>query len=144
MNPTQQPEQPVFQQTPVKSGKGKKVAAIILAIIAVAAIVGGAVWWFFQSQADAELQKETASVSITGDAYDPGAITVKSGEDVTWTNNSSSAHELAADAESLPDFGGGEALNAGDTYTYTFSEKGTYHYYNPTDPAKYTGTVIVE
>lgn len=144
MYPTQQPEQPAMQPVSPKTGKGKKLALMIAAIVAVVAVAGGVIWWYFQSQAEAALEQDTPSVEITAAGYTPNTITVKSGQDVTWTNADTTARDLVADGESLPDFGGGEALNAGDTYTYTFDQAGTYHYYDPTDPTKYTGTVVVE
>lgn len=144
MYPTQQPEQPVTQPVQPKSGKGKKIALIIAGILAVAAVAAGVIWWYFQNQAEVALQQDTPSVEITAEGYSPSTITIKSGEEITWTNADTTARDLVADSETLPDFGGAEALNAGDTYTYTFDQDGTYHYYDPADPTKFTGTVIVE
>lgn len=144
MYPTQ-PEQPASQPIPVKSGKGKrKLLYIIIATLVTAAVAGGLAWWYFQSQADAALEQDSAAVEITSESYNPGTITVKAGQEVTWTNADDEPRELAADAETLPDFGGGEALQRGDTYSYMFDQAGTYHYYDPVDPVKYSGTIIVE
>lgn len=145
MYPTQQPEQPVTQPAPVKGGKGKKkLIYIVIAVLATLLVAGGLTWWYLQNQTDTALQQDTPSVEIAADAYSPSTITVKAGEEVTWTNADDEARELAADSESLPDFGGDEALQPGDTYTYVFDQAGTYHYYDPSDPAKFTGTVVVE
>lgn len=147
MYPTQpmQPQQTTPNEPiPITGSKGRKIVAIciILAIIAMAA--GALAWWLNQNQTDASLQQDAPSVSITADGYNPSTIKVKVGEEVTWTNSDSSPHELAADAETVPGFGSTEALNTGDTYSYTFEDAGTYRYYDPASPAKLNGTVVVE
>jgi plastocyanin len=146
--PTQlQPQQPSImppEPPSLKSSKGKRLLAIciILAIISMAA--GALAWWLNQNQTDASLQQDVPSVSITAEGYTPSTIKVKVGEEVTWTNTDSSPHELAADTETVPGFGSTEALNTGDTYSYTFEDAGTYRYYDPAAPAKLNGTVVVE
>lgn len=142
VQPTQQPAAP--QPTQAKGGKGKKITLIAVLVLAVAAVAGGIIWWLNQNQSDASLQQDAPSVSITADGYSPSTIKVKVGEEVTWTNTDSTQHEITADAEAVPGFGSTEALNTGDTYSYTFEDAGTYNYYDPAAPAKLNGTVIVE
>lgn len=142
----QQPEQSATQTpAPTQGGKGKKkLVYSVIALVAAVLVASGLTWWYFQSQAQTALEQDTPTVEITADNYSPNTITVKAGEEVTWTNADDEARVLAADAESLPDFGGDEALQRGDTYTYMFDQAGIYHYYDPADPSKYNGTVVVE
>ena len=76
-------------------------------------------------------------VSISGFAFKPQEITIKVGETVTWTNEDSVLHTVSGEGWDSGDMG------RGDTYSWTFTAKGTYSYdcrYHP----YMTGKVIVE
>jgi len=81
----------------------------------------------------------TDKVSIADFAYTPASITVKKGTSVTWTNEDTSQHTVTIDDGTGPH---SQPLNKGDTYTYTFSDAGTYKYHC-TFHSNMTGTVIV-
>ncbi|HKW05882.1 MAG TPA: cupredoxin domain-containing protein [Nitrososphaerales archaeon] len=72
--------------------------------------------------------------------YSPSSITVKIGVNntVTWTNNDQASHTVTD--KGVFDSG---VLSPGQTFTYTFTTPGTYHYYCTIHPWM-TGTVIVE
>jgi plastocyanin len=74
----------------------------------------------------------------------PKSVTVKKGQEVTWTNTDGTPHHLTADQTILSGFDTSEPLDQGDTYTYIFDKAGTYHYYDAADPAHLTGTVTVQ
>src|SRR5262249_36547034 len=79
----------------------------------------------------------TPAVSITGDTgygsnntftFDPASITVKVGTAVTWTNQSGVPHTVTSDAGAPTAFTSG-TLGGSDTYSFTFTKAGTYHYH---------------
>ncbi|MEX2556104.1 MAG: copper-containing nitrite reductase [Actinomycetota bacterium] len=71
-------------------------------------------------------------------AYDPAVIRVKAGTTVTWTNGDEVAHTVTADDGSF-DSG---FLNAGQSWSHTFTEPGTYAYHCIPHPWM-KGTVFV-
>ncbi len=68
-----------------------------------------------------------ASVTTTSPGFSPPTITVMIGMNstVTWVNLDSGVHTVTANDKS---FDSGN-LNQGDTFTFTFTQPGTYHYY---------------
>ena len=63
--------------------------------------------------------------------FNPAALTVKAGTTVTWVNEDSYIHTVTSgtspsDRSGLFDSGN---LNGGDTFSFTFSEAGTYDYF---------------
>jgi plastocyanin len=99
----------------------------------------------------------------TNHVFDPTTITIKTGDSVTWTNESEEQHTVTADEAELPDgaayFSSGDAANekaANDDlakelilpdgeFTFTFDTPGRYAYYcilHLSDGMK--GTVVVE
>ncbi len=100
---------------------------------------------------------DAVQVEITEGAFDPAnadqafspkEITVKAGTTVVWTNSDAIAHTVTSGTSDgtsgTPDglFDSG-FLNNGDTFSFTFTEPGTYTYYCIPHPWM-TGTVIVE
>ncbi len=78
-------------------------------------------------------------VKISGFAFDPGTITVKSGTEVKWTNMDSAPHNVKSDTGSELD---SPSLGNGESYSHVFSTEGTYTYHCGFH-ASMTGTVIV-
>jgi plastocyanin len=72
-------------------------------------------------------------------AYNPQTLTVKAGDQVTWTNTGSLAHTVTADDGS---FDSGN-LNPGDTWSFTFSKPGTYAYHCAPHPWM-KATIVVQ
>ncbi len=80
------------------------------------------------------------SIDITAAAFSPATVTVKKGTTITWTNKDTTDHAIAeADSLSGPH---SPQLKPNDSYTYTYSTPGTYHYQCAINPAL-TGTVTV-
>lgn len=77
------------------------------------------------SSAPSNLVVPANSVIIQGNAFTPDTLTVKVGTTVTWTNNDSYAHTVTANDKT---FDSGN-LDAGKSFTYTFTKVGTYAYY---------------
>ncbi|MFI9363291.1 cupredoxin family copper-binding protein [Kitasatospora sp. NPDC053057] len=81
------------------------------------------------------------AVTIKNFAYSPPTLTVKAGTKVTWTNTDPDAHTVTSKQGS----GGplqSAALATNDTYSYTFTQPGTYPYYCTIHPFM-TATVEV-
>ena len=79
-------------------------------------------------------------VAIQGFAFAPAALTVPVGTTVTWTNRDSDAHTVTSDGSGGPL--NSKALATGDTFSFTFTKAGTYHYLCTIHPFM-TATVTV-
>ncbi len=66
-----------------------------------------------------------ASVDISSFTFAPQTLTVTVGTTVTWTNNDSAPHTVT----SKNDVFDSPTLSRGDTFSYTFDQKGTFDYY---------------
>ena len=83
-----------------------------------------------------------SAANTTSTYYSPPTITVVIGKNntVTWVNNDIAPHTVTADNSG--GFNSGN-INPGQTWTYTFTTPGTYHYHCNYHPWM-TGTVIVK
>lgn len=79
-----------------------------------------------------------AGVQIVYRAYQPAQLTVVAGQTVTWRNSGLGPHTVTSDAGQF-DSG---ALQAGGTFSYTFSAPGTYAYSCTIHPTMH-GRVVV-
>ena len=68
-----------------------------------------------------------SAIIIKNFAFDPPALTVKTGTSVTWTNQDPAPHAIVSDTGSPAPFSSG-SLPAGASYTFTFTQAGTYPY----------------
>lgn len=82
---------------------------------------------------------EQANVSISQMRFTSPTVTIKAGGTVTWTNSEGMPHTVTADNGSF----GSSQLGAGDTYSHTFSEPGTYNYYCALHPSMRATVVVV-
>jgi amicyanin len=78
------------------------------------------------------------AVSINNFKFDPATITVPVGTTVTWTNQDEEPHTVAAKDGSFHSAG----LDTHATYSFTFTNPGTYDYICSIHPFM-TGTVVV-
>ena len=122
-----------------------RLAARIAAPIAVLITLAAAV---------APVLAASAAVSIVGQAYEPGTITISPGDTVIWTVTESidQPHSVTSGTPEAPteifDSGigeGGESvLEAnGQTFQHTFAEPGEFPYYCTIHPTTMTGMVVV-
>jgi len=81
------------------------------------------------------------TVVINNFAFSPQQITVRTGTTVTWINQDSVTHQPVADSAALIGMGSAP-LNTGDSYSYTFTQTGTWNYHCNIHP-EMTGTVVV-
>jgi plastocyanin len=80
-----------------------------------------------------------AAVTIESFAFSPKTITVAIGTTITWTNQDTTAHTVTS-RNGVFDSG---KMSQGDTFSYTFNEKGDFEYYCTFHPDM-TGSVIVQ
>ncbi len=95
-----------------------------------------------------ETQTETLEklVTYTDSGYDPASLTVKSGTNVTFKNESSGPMWTASDPHpthtDLSGFDSKKGTPSGESYTFKFDKAGTYTYHNHLNPGK-QGKIIV-
>ena len=68
---------------------------------------------------------QTQSVSISNFAFNPGSITIPVGATIIWTNNDSVPHTVSSDTNIFTS----GTLNPGQTFRFTFNNKGTFSYH---------------
>lgn len=63
--------------------------------------------------------------------YSPSSVTIKSGGTVTWTNNDSSVHTVTSGTiqSGVDGIFNSDIIMPGKSYTYTFTEGGSYEYF---------------
>ncbi len=134
----------------MNSKKRKTIAIVIVGVIIVAALGVAAAMMLTgnRNTGGTEETSQTASLPLVDVALGstgptPASVTIKKGQQVTFTNQDTAPHQLTAEQTLLPGYDSGQVLNTGDSYTFTFETIGTFHYYDPQN-AKFTGTVIVE
>jgi len=94
-----------------------------------------------QTKIEQEIQTpRTYDIEIRGYSFNPSTIKIKVGDTIVWKNADSVSHTVTSDS-------GGELssqyLSKGDTYTHTFTQKGTFPYHCIPHPYM-KGTIIVE
>ena len=89
--------------------------------------------------------KPEVQVSISQQGFSPKSVQVKLGDMVTWINNGTSEHEIAADPfptkTSLPGLDSGQ-MSIGQSYQFKFTTPGTYTYHDQLNPLL-SGVVVV-
>ncbi len=78
-------------------------------------------------------------MTITNAGFQPGTMTVKVGEIVTWSNTDTAAHTVTSDTAGLFDSG---PIAQGATFKFTFSQAGTFTYHSTSDSG-WAGTITV-
>jgi len=104
-------------------------------LLLVAALAAAA--WIAAGAARAE---DTAAVKIDNFTFEPQVLTVKAGTRVTWTNVDDIPHTVAS---KTPKLFKSKALDTDDSFSFTFSEPGTFDYFCSLHPHM-TATVRVE
>jgi plastocyanin len=66
------------------------------------------------------------SITISGYAYSPSAITITAGDTVTWTNKDEAPHDVTT--TSAPVAIHGATMSTGQSWSYRFTTPGTYSY----------------
>jgi plastocyanin len=79
-------------------------------------------------------------VDISGFAFQPGTVTIKVGDTVTWTNSDTTAHTATSTDD--PALFDGE-MAPGESFSFTFTEAGSFDYFCEIHPTM-EGTVVVQ
>jgi plastocyanin len=84
-------------------------------------------------------------VYMRGDAFTPAHIQVVLGTTVTWTNRDIVPHNVSLSPVVISSSENWESklLYPGQSFSYTFTSRGTFPYYCQEHPFEMTGTVIV-
>lgn len=69
------------------------------------------------------------AVSVIGSTFEPQALQAPLGTAVTWTNRDAIAHTTTSGVPGAPDGNWDGQLFGGGTFTYSFTQPGTYAYY---------------
>ena len=85
------------------------------------------------------VRAEDATISIDNFTFAPERLTLQAGTTVTWRNQDDIPHTVASTARLFKS----SALDTDDTYSFTFTEPGTYEYFCSLHP-RMTGTIVVE
>lgn len=88
-----------------------------------------------------------ASISITDTGFSPATLTVPANTTVTFTNNGQGSHRPASDPHpvhtGLVGFDAGRALSTGETYSFTFTQPGTWGFHDHPNPLR-RGSIVVQ
>jgi plastocyanin len=86
-------------------------------------------------------------VKYTDSGWDPSTLTIKSGETVTFENDSSDDAWPASNVHPThllyPGFDAKKPLLHGDSYSFTFTKVGSWGYHNHLEP-DVQGTIVVK
>lgn len=124
----------------------------VIGVIALIVVVG-IIWFAGRKQASnpspavKSSQQSAASIEYTDSGFSPQSVTIKIGETVKFTNNSSGEMWVASAPHpthtDYPEFDAKKAYNRGESYFFTFEKKGTWKFHNHADPTKF-GSVTVQ
>lgn len=121
----------------------KKVVILVLACVFIAGGLAGAVSCGTSaapvSSTPPNTTGTTAAVTIKDLAFSPDMVTVAIGTTVTWTNQDSVSHTIT----SVDGIFGSDTLAPGNSFSFTFIDKGTFDYFCSIHPHM-TGSVIVQ
>ena len=148
MNPSNndQPQHahPTDASAKTRSGKGL-IIGLVLAVVLV--LIVATVLFVKNRNDNAVNANPAATINIGKTSFAPATVKIKKGQSVTWVNEDTVPHQVAADPypthASLPELHS-TSLNQGDSYTFTFENKGKFTYQDPLYPTTLKGTVIVE
>ena len=124
-------------------------ASSFVVLLALGFIIGGAVVGSIAAGTETRLLSSSKGGDITivqgagsqnnAQFYSPSSFTVKVGTSVTWVNHDGTTHTATSKGSSLFDSGN---IPTGGSFSYTFTQAGTYQYYCTIHPWM-TGTIVV-
>ncbi len=85
-------------------------------------------------------------ITLSNDTTYPITVSVVAGQQVTWINEDAIPRRFGPDPhpahDSVPGFGV-VTLNEGESFSYTFKERGTYYFHDEEDPFEIKGIILV-
>lgn len=143
MTEEQTPPTSDFPEQVHERQKQSRSYAIVASVIFVIAVLAVSIYY-----ATSPDRSKKAQVAIDSSQFVPATLTVSPGTYVTWTNDDSQVHQVAADPfpkdNSISGFNSQVSLQNHDSYTYQFNQKGTYTYHDEKNPFSMDGTVVVK
>lgn len=89
----------------------------------------------------APAQAAASHVTIAQYAYGPGTLTVRVGDTVSWTNHDQASHDVAT--TSAPASFRSPLLGPGQSWSFRFTQPGTYSYYCTVHPDMKAQVVVL-
>ena len=120
----------------------KKLAFLTLAVLVGAAVMIAGCTSYSTPSPSSSPQTSTASqnsIAMKGLAFNPLALTISKGANVTWTNDDSTTHTVTSDTGA---FESGN-LSPGNSFTRQFNDTGTFPYHCTIHPSM-KGTITVQ
>jgi plastocyanin len=111
----------------VRSRNSRVSITVACLLAAVVLFSGGAV------------RAEDATAKMDNFTFVPARLTVKAGTTVTWRNEDDIPHTVTSAARLFKS----KALDTDDSFSFTFTEPGTYEYFCSLHP-RMTATIVVE
>jgi plastocyanin len=68
-------------------------------------------------------------ISIKGFAFNPNQPSLTKGATITWTNDDGTTHTVTSGIPGTPSGKFNQSLDAGKTFSFTFTEPGTYEFF---------------
>lgn len=94
-----------------------------------------------------QVSGEEVTISVDESGFTPATLTIQSGTTVTFVNNGQAPHWPASDIhpthEILPELDSKGALQTGETFSYTFTDVGTWSVHDHLAPRN-VGSITVE
>ena len=87
-----------------------------------------------------QINPVSRDVEIKNYAFSPKSLTINAGDSIVWTNEDSVSHTVTSDSGDEIKSG---TLSKGQTYSNTFSEKGTFSYHCAFHSGM-KGTIVVQ
>ena len=107
--------------------RNSRVSTGVACLLAAVALFSGAV------------RAQDVTAKIDNFTFVPARLTVKAGTTVTWRNEDDIPHTIASAARLFKS----KALDTDDSFSFTFTEPGTYEYFCSLHP-RMTATIVVE
>ena len=85
------------------------------------------------------MRAEDVTAKIDNFTFVPARLTVKAGTTVTWRNEDDIPHTVTSAARLFKS----KALDTDDSFSFTFTDPGTYEYFCSLHP-RMTATIVVE
>ena len=107
--------------------RNSRVSTGVACLLAAVVLLSGAV------------RAQDATAKIDNFTFAPARLTVKAGTTVTWRNEDDIPHTVTSAARLFKS----KALDTDDSFSFTFTEPGTYQYFCSLHP-RMTATIVVE
>ena len=120
----------------------KKLLFFTLAVLVGAAVMIAGCTSYSTPSPTSSPQTSTASqnsIAMKGLAFNPSALTISKGANVTWTNDDSTTHTVTSDTGA---FESGN-LSPGNSFARQFNDTGTFPYHCTIHPSM-KGTITVQ